>query len=38
MIVDKYYFQRDLSYKYFKDLAREAAFEKVLPDKAFNIA
>ena len=36
--LDKACFQRDLAYWDFKDLARRRASDKVLRDKAFNIA
>ena len=36
--LDKAYFQHDMSYGYFKDLARRTASDNVLKDKAFNIA
>ena len=36
--LDKDCFQCDLAYGYFKDLPRRTASEKVLCDKAFNIA
>ena len=35
---DKTYFQHDMAYGDFKDLARRAASDKVFKDKAFNIA
>ena len=35
---DKACFQHDMAYKNFKDLARRTASDKVLGDKAFNIA
>ena len=35
---DKAWFQHDMAYRYFKDLARRTASDKVLRDKAFNIA
>ena len=34
----KAYFQRDMGYKQFKHLAKRTASDKVLRDKAFNIA
>ena len=37
-IVDKACFQHDMIYGDFKDLTRRAASDKMLPDKAFNIA
>ena len=36
--LDKACFQHDMAYEDFKDLARRAASDKVLRDKAFNIA
>ena len=36
--LDKACFQRDMAYGDFKDLPRRAASDKVLRDKAFNIA
>ena len=36
--VDKGCFQHDMKYEDFKDLARRTASDKVLRDKAFNIA
>ena len=36
--LDKACFQHDMAYGDFKDLARRAASDKVLRDKAFNIA
>ena len=36
--VDKACFQHDMAYGDFKDLARRTASDKVLRDKAFNIA
>ena len=36
--LDKAYFQHDMAYGYFKDLARRTASDKFLRDKAFNIA
>ena len=36
--LDKACFQHDMAYGYFKDLARRTAFDKILRDKAFNIA
>ena len=36
--IDKVYFQHDLAYGDFKDLIRRAASDKILRDKAFNIA
>ena len=36
--LDKAYFQHDMAYGGFKDLARRTAADKVLRDKAFNIA
>ena len=36
--LDKTCFQHDVSYGDFKDLARRTASDKVLRDKAFNIA
>ena len=36
--LDKACFQHDMAYGDFKDLARRTTFEKVLRDKAFNIA
>ena len=36
--LDKACFQHDLAYGNFKDLARRTASDKVLSDKAFNIA
>ena len=36
--LDKACFQHDMSYRDFKDLGRRAASDKVLRDKAFNIA
>ena len=36
--LDKAYFQHDMAYGDFKDLARRTAADKVLRDKAFNIA
>ena len=36
--LDKAYFQHDMAYGDFKDLARRTASDKVLRDKAFNIA
>ena len=36
--LDKVYFQHDINYGDFKDLTRRTASDKVLRDKAFNIA
>ena len=36
--VDKTCFQLDMAYGNFKDLSRRTAFDKLLHDKAFNIA
>ena len=36
--IDKACFQHDMAYGDFKDLARRTASEKILRDKAFNIA
>ena len=36
--LDKACFQNDMAYGYFKDLERRTASDKVLRDKAFNIA
>ena len=36
--LDKAYFQHDMAYGDFKDLARRTASDKILRDKAFNIA
>ena len=36
--LDKAYFQHDMSYEDFKDLNRRTFADKVLRDKAFNIA
>ena len=36
--LDKACFQRDMAYADFKDLTRKTAFDKLLHDKAFNIA
>ena len=36
--LDKSFFQHDMAYGDFKDLNRRPAADKVLPDKAFNIA
>ena len=36
--LDKTYFQHDMAYRDFKNLARRTASDKVLRDKAFNIA
>ena len=36
--LDKAYFQHDMPYGDFKDLAKRTAADKVLKDKAFNIA
>ena len=36
--LDKAYFQHDIAYGDFKDLARKTFSDKVLRDKAFNIA
>ena len=36
--LDKACFQDDMTYGYFKDLAKRAASDEVLRDKAFNIA
>ena len=36
--LDKSYFQHDMAYGDFKDLTRRTASDKVLRDKAFNIA
>ena len=36
--LDKACFQHDMAYKDFKDLAKRTAADKVLRDKAFNIA
>ena len=35
--LDKYCFQHDMAYGYFRDLARRTASDKVLRDEAFNI-
>ena len=37
-VLDKISFQHDMAYGDFKDLARRTASDKVLRDKAFNIA
>ena len=36
--LDKACFQHDMAYGYFKDLAKRTASDKILSDKAFNIA
>ena len=36
--LDKACFQHDIAYGYFKDLAKRTASDKLLRDKAFNIA
>ena len=36
--IDKVYFQHDIAYGDFKDLIRRTASDKILRDKAFNIA
>ena len=36
--LDKACFQHDMDYRYCKDLAKRTALDKVLCDKAFNIA
>ena len=36
--LDKACFQHDMAYGYFKDLAKRTSADKVLRDKAFNIA
>ena len=36
--LDKAYFQRDMAYGDFKDLAKRTCADKVLRDKTFNIA
>ena len=36
--LDKVCFQRDMAYGDFKDLTRRTVFDKILRDKAFNIA
>ena len=36
--LDKAYFQHDMAYGDFKDLARRTVFDKIWRDKAFNIA
>ena len=36
--LDKAYFQHDIGYGYFKNLPRRTAADKILRDKAFNIA
>ena len=36
--LDKACFQHDMAYKYFKHLTMRTAFDKILSDKAFNIA
>ena len=36
--LDKAYFQHDMAYKDFKDTSRRKASDKILRDKAFNIA
>ena len=36
--LDRTHFQHDLAYGYFKDLTRRTASNKILHDKAFNIA
>ena len=36
--LDKAYFQHEIAFGYFKDLARRIASDKVLRDKSFNIA
>ena len=36
--LDKYCFQHDMAYGYFRDLARRTASDKVLRDEVFNIA
>ena len=36
--IDKAYFEHDMTYGNFKDLAERTASDKILPDKAFNIA
>ena len=38
MIVDKACFQHEVAYGESKDLTRRTAFDKILRDKAFNIA
>ena len=38
IIVYKACFQHDMAYEDFKDLARRTNFDKILRDKAFNIA
>ena len=38
MIVDKACFQHDMAYKDFKDLLRKTTADKLLRDKAFDIA
>ena len=35
--LDKAYFQHDMAYGDFKDLAKRTAADKILRDKAFNI-
>ena len=35
--IDKAYFQHDMPYRYFKDLARRTASDKGLRNKSFNI-
>ena len=36
--LDKACFQHDMAYGYFKDLTRRSVFDKILHDKAYNIA
>ena len=36
--LDKTCFQHDMTYRYFTDLTRRTASDKILRDKAFNIA
>ena len=36
--LDKACFQQEMAYENIKDLSRRSAFEKILRDKAFNIA
>ena len=36
--LDKVCFQHDMAYRHFKDLVKRTASDKVLRDKAFNIA
>ena len=36
--IDKVYFRHDIAYGDFKDLIRRTASDKILRDKAFNIA